>query len=548
MAEASGSKPPKKEAKEAKPPRKNAKLTPLELKLYKIGLEQPEGTVDQKVLFARAGLQQDANTQDALNSLLRKSLVKLYRDSNGANLFKFVDRNEAKSMGEMDMDEKLVYDEIKEAGDRGIWTKTLKTRLGLHQTVLNRCLKSLEGKKQVKTVKSIKAPTRKMYMLASLTPSPELTGGPWYSDNELDLAFVEALKEVASRFLKQRGAGGKSGLLPVAMTPSLPTVSEVREFIEGVNITQVKLLDEHIEALLDLMVFDGVVDKILVTDLSLGSDFLNGKTKKRKRGGAASDDSDSDVPKRGAKGKAKGRAKKATKSKKKKAASDEDDMPESDAAESESESSDDFDEDEDAETARQRRGSKKTQRRKKKRRKRFVNSDEEGGADDVPTESEDDDDTDAEDRRRKRKEQAAQLERASGADYVYRLARSGDANPGLTDLPCGRCPVESFCTEARSMIGADGTPAAVKKQSVREGGMLGGVGKPKLTVDGSMPPSAARPPLSYGGLQGIGMLGGAGAAVGASSEAWGAAKETMGQGVAPVNPKNCVYLDDWLTF
>lgn len=44
-----------------------------------------------------------------------------------------------------------------------------------------------------------------MYMLASLTPSPELTGGPWYSDNELDLAFVEALKEVASRFLKQRG-------------------------------------------------------------------------------------------------------------------------------------------------------------------------------------------------------------------------------------------------------------------------------------------------------------------------------------------------------
>lgn len=38
----------------------------------------------------------------------------------------------------------------------GIWTKTIKGDTGLHHTSMNRVLKSLESKKQIKVVKSVK--------------------------------------------------------------------------------------------------------------------------------------------------------------------------------------------------------------------------------------------------------------------------------------------------------------------------------------------------------------------------------------------------------
>lgn len=41
----------------------------------------------------------------------------------------------------------------------GIWTKTLKARSNLHQTIINRCLKSLEQKQLVKSIKSVKVST-----------------------------------------------------------------------------------------------------------------------------------------------------------------------------------------------------------------------------------------------------------------------------------------------------------------------------------------------------------------------------------------------------
>jgi DNA-directed RNA polymerase III subunit RPC6 len=38
----------------------------------------------------------------------------------------------------------------------GIWTKHLKAKTELHQTVITRCLKSLESKQLIKAIKSVK--------------------------------------------------------------------------------------------------------------------------------------------------------------------------------------------------------------------------------------------------------------------------------------------------------------------------------------------------------------------------------------------------------
>lgn len=55
----------------------------------------------------------------------------------------------------------------------GIWTKHLKAKTELHQTVIDRCLKSLNQKALIKAVKSVKVRTKLTVRMcvAELTPS-----------------------------------------------------------------------------------------------------------------------------------------------------------------------------------------------------------------------------------------------------------------------------------------------------------------------------------------------------------------------------------------
>lgn len=40
--------------------------------------------------------------------------------------------------------------------------------------------------------------------MAHLEPSVELTGGPWYTDNELDTEFIKLLCSACLRYIRER--------------------------------------------------------------------------------------------------------------------------------------------------------------------------------------------------------------------------------------------------------------------------------------------------------------------------------------------------------
>ena len=77
----------------------------------------------------------------------------------------------------------------------------------MHAANLGKVIKSLENKRFIKTIKNVKFPTRRIYMLSELNPSEEITGGPWFSDAELDLDLVEALADLAIKFISDRSWG-----------------------------------------------------------------------------------------------------------------------------------------------------------------------------------------------------------------------------------------------------------------------------------------------------------------------------------------------------
>lgn len=167
-------------------------------------------------------------------------------------------------VSQLDPDEKIVYMCIKGADNRGIWTKDLKARTNLHQTVLNKVLKSLEvTKKLIKSVRNVKNPTRKVYMLVGLEPSTEITGGPWFSESELDVEFINELCRVCLRYIASKSFSSKPGHLRATGFTGYPTLANVHEFIMSSGITSTDLGMEDVRMLLNRLVFDGDIERIV---------------------------------------------------------------------------------------------------------------------------------------------------------------------------------------------------------------------------------------------------------------------------------------------
>lgn len=203
--------------------------------------------------------------------LVNGKLVKLLKQGEEL-IFQAVSIQEANKITQMSDDEAMIYSHIEASGREGIWTKTIKAKTNLHQHIVVRCLKSLENQRYIKSIKSVKHPTRKIYMLYNLQPSIEVTGGPWFTDSELDTEFIDSLVTVIWRFVASK-------TFPAAFQPPLNnmnpvqatypathtgfiTLDMVMEFITANKITNIELGLNDIRALCDVLVFDDKLELV----------------------------------------------------------------------------------------------------------------------------------------------------------------------------------------------------------------------------------------------------------------------------------------------
>ncbi|KAK1764746.1 DNA-directed RNA polymerase III-like protein [Phialemonium atrogriseum] len=261
----------------------------------------------------------------------RSGLAWRWRSKEDARKYRALPNNEAV----------MVYTLIDEASSDGIWSRTLKAKLKMHESVLKQCIKHLESKGYITDMKSVEHPNKKMYIRADLRPSERATGGAWYTDNNLDEAFITELEVVVFNFVKlksahfregsraprkgvvkgepgagpkgkkraateisdEAGGGGPSAngthaagtsasapTTPAAGTPApaptrqaqhhprkdafqpypagymrYPTIREIAQFISDMQITNNTTLSESdVQQLVDVLVFDGLLEPILV--------------------------------------------------------------------------------------------------------------------------------------------------------------------------------------------------------------------------------------------------------------------------------------------
>ncbi|KAI0705529.1 RNA polymerase Rpc34 subunit-domain-containing protein [Earliella scabrosa] len=474
------------------------KLNPHEQKLHQAALADPKKTLTQKECDALIP-DRDARTA-ALNFLLGTGLLKAMKDTKGVLSFRAVMKKELEVKKDMSGEEAMILSYIQAAKNEGIWTKHLKAKTELHQTVIDRCLKSLVQKQLIKSVKSVKYPTRKIYMLYHLDPSVEMTGGPWYTDNELDTEFIKLLCSACLRFIRDRSSPKQKNadtsststnqqLYPISAAPSYPTAQQILTFLSRSRITETQLTVDHVEQLLNVLVLDGDIERVpafgaamwdtsenaaRASDDSGSDDERRSKEKKRKRR-----DRDEDTPKRDRKRSKRSRSssgsdsdsdsddererrRKRKKSKSRAASSDESDDDRERRRRKKKRSGDGSgDEDvemSDAETKGKGKSRSKSRHRSKGKRKRYASSDDDS------SNSDSDSDSDHSRSRSKSKSStrskrkrssspmdvtASFLQEEYGA-YVYRAVRQermAGGGGGLAQTPCVRCPTFDFCKD-----------------------------------------------------------------------------------------------------
>jgi DNA-directed RNA polymerase III subunit RPC6 len=149
----------------------------------------------------------------------------------------------------LDLSARMVYQVIEKSGNMGIWTKDIRIQTNCNTQQLNKILKALESRQLIKPVKSVTAKAKKLYMLFNLTPSKELTGGPWYTELEFDHEFISELRTFLMHMVRKMN-GGKG-----------VTLNEIREKMIQANVSRVQLSVQEVKQLVQTLVYDHHIEQ-----------------------------------------------------------------------------------------------------------------------------------------------------------------------------------------------------------------------------------------------------------------------------------------------
>ncbi|KAL4238043.1 DNA-directed RNA polymerase III subunit RPC6 [Mactra antiquata] len=239
--------------------------TDLETRVLLMCHQNPEGITD-------ALIQEDMPHFDvkqrvtAINRLLSTGRIDLLKSSSGKLIYKLKDSSSQDAVKGSDQQEKVVYQIIKDAGNKGIWIRDIRFKCNLLLTQVNKILKNLESKKLIKAVKSVAASKKKVYMLYNLEPDRTVTGGAWYSDQDFESEFVEVLNQQCFKYLVQKAEAAKETKVdPIAQrNSSYASSHDVWKYISELGISKVQLSVEDIETILDTLIYDGKCERSIV--------------------------------------------------------------------------------------------------------------------------------------------------------------------------------------------------------------------------------------------------------------------------------------------
>jgi len=216
------------------------------------GLCEDRGGIPQSELEAVLSMAQDAPSKEALmqalNGLIQSGRLVVCTSHDGGLVFRLQSDEDAAKLHGLSSEDRLVYQEIEKSGSDGMLSKDLRVRTGVRAPQLTKVLKTLETRRLVQRVKSIKAKNQILYMLANIEPSLEVTGGAWYGEQrDFDHELVKQLQDVAMRFVASRLEG--------------VTAKQVHDFMVQQKVLNFELTLDDMRAILQTLVYDARLEQ-----------------------------------------------------------------------------------------------------------------------------------------------------------------------------------------------------------------------------------------------------------------------------------------------
>ena len=183
-----------------------------------------------------------------INQKVAENQVTLYKDTKGDVVaYELIKTEEAQKFEGLSSEQRLVYDVCERASNKGIWTRDIKLATNIPQHNLSKILKLLEVRKLIKSVRSVASKSKKLYMLYNEQPTKEITGGPWYTEQEFDQQFVDELGRFITTLIGRKGKAN---------------INEISEIVKTSGVATVELTLEELEAVLNTLVYDGEIVEV----------------------------------------------------------------------------------------------------------------------------------------------------------------------------------------------------------------------------------------------------------------------------------------------
>lgn len=252
----------------------------IEAKIIELCNENPKGITDGVISESIPGISVQQRVK-AINRLLSTGNIELLK-SGAKLLYRSKDSSAGSKTRGFDVEEKLIFQIIENAENKGIWIRDIRYKCNLLMTQVNKVLKSLESKKLIKAVNSVSAGKKKVYMLYNLEPDASVTGGAWYSDQDFEAEFVDILNQQCFKFLNQKYEQAQEMKVDPLLkrNRSYASSHEVWKYIAELGISKVTLSIQDIETILNTLIYDGKAEMIIVSDSSTTSSDMGMVQKK----------------------------------------------------------------------------------------------------------------------------------------------------------------------------------------------------------------------------------------------------------------------------
>ncbi|TPP64723.1 DNA-directed RNA polymerase III subunit RPC6 [Fasciola gigantica] len=217
-----------------------------------------------------------------LNALQKEGLLDVLVNSDRTLSWQLREQSNVDNLRNLtDLEERLVYNAIRKAGENATSVKAISIDTKIPQSRVPRLLKALIGKKMIKELPMATGQKQKVYLLIDLEPSEKIAANTLFAgESGVDGEFVAMLRTACLKYLQDKTSSSSHLADPLERRDSsYVSVEEIHRFISNAKLCTVPMTLQDVQCVLDALKYGGELESRIISE----------------RGAFSPDDTDSSV-------------------------------------------------------------------------------------------------------------------------------------------------------------------------------------------------------------------------------------------------------------